>query len=249
MKDRDEDLLELLGRELPRLDVDDLRARRIREAAHAELARAARPSVSRTARLAWRRVELALAGDGIGLLARDWYRHGAGLPDLVGTLARAQGVHVNRRQAIRNHDRLAVPVVAGYHPPDRASFHGSPQRFCALERGGATRGAGSYEVMTRMRTRAATANTRSRMRMPNCHNGAHSAVGRAPLMQEPTYCQMKSNLPTPAALATQRRSLHHLRPLLAAARRRPTTNDRAPGMPRGETRQRQVFTHAGDRLG
>lgn len=31
--------------------------------------------------------------------------------------------------------------------------------------------------------------------MPNCHNGAHSPAGIAPPMQEPTYCQMNSNLP------------------------------------------------------
>jgi hypothetical protein len=37
--------------------------------------------------------------------------------------------------------------------------------------------------------------------MPNCHIGAHSAEGNRPLTQAPTYCQMNSNLPTPAAVA------------------------------------------------
>jgi hypothetical protein len=44
--------------ELAPLDVDDLRARRIRDAAHAELARASRP---RPLRRIWRKAELALA--------------------------------------------------------------------------------------------------------------------------------------------------------------------------------------------
>jgi hypothetical protein len=31
----------------------------------------------------------------------------------------------------------------------------------------------------------------------------HSPAGRTPPMQDPTYCQMKSNLPTPDAVAVQ----------------------------------------------